>query len=131
MMSITRLALLVCMLLPGCAKHTETKTPIAAPARSPYSATLLTDSYNDGESNEFRLRLDAAPKGDDGWFFIEELKTDLATMPNPEVMWTSPNDLSVTVHTAKIDGQTRRRFGGHGRPDGSLIIKYVGDQPEQ
>ncbi len=131
MMSITRLTLFVCLLLPRCSQHSETKTLVPPPGRSPYGATLLTDSYNDGESNAFRLRLDAAPHGDDGWFFIEDLKTDLTATPNPEVKWTSPNDLIVTVHTAKIDGQTRRRFGGRSRPDGSLIIRYIGDQPVQ
>lgn len=75
--------------------------------------------------------MDAAPLGDNGWFFVDDLNTGLIISPKPDMRWTSPTDLLVTVHTTEIDGQTRRRFGGGGRPTGSLTIQYVADQPKQ
>lgn len=105
---------------------------VSRPAqKSAYSAVLTEDTYNEGESNQYHLRLDAAPAGDDGWFFKNDLDTGLIVSPKPDVRWTSPTDLLVTVHTAEIEGQTRRALGGNRHPVGSLTVHYVADQPEQ
>ena len=118
--------------LTGCSpQHEERRWRSRGIATSPYSATLTETDYNHGESNAYQLRVDASAHGDDGWFFVDDLATDLITSPKPDVRWASPNDLIVSVHTAKIEGQTRRRFGNHGRPLGSLTVRYLPDQPDQ
>ncbi len=99
--------------------------------KSAYSAMLIEDTYNAGESNEYHLRLDAAPAGDDGWFFRNDLDTGLIISPKPDLRWTSPTDLLVTVHTAEIEGQIRRALGGNRHPVGSLTVRYIADQPKQ
>jgi hypothetical protein len=100
---------------------------------SPYSATLIeeSDRFTLGSSDVYKVRIDATPRNDDGWFFRENLDTDLGETPKPELQWLSPNDLLITVHTAQIEGQRRRRFGGDGRPAGSLTVRYLADQPKQ
>jgi hypothetical protein len=121
----------ICLCLIACVQRSERKWTSRPALPSPYSATLFETNYNNGESNALRIRFDAAPREDNGWFFVDDLNTGLIVSPKPEMRWTSPNDLLVTVHTAEIDGQTRRRFAGHGRPPGSLTIRYVADQPRQ
>ncbi|PXA85443.1 hypothetical protein DMC47_37560 [Nostoc sp. 3335mG] len=134
-MAITRTALIIFLCLSGCsdAEHTETKWASRPKVPSPYSAMLIeeSDRFALGGSDTYHIRLDAAPRNDDGWFFRENLDTDLAEGPKPELSWPTANDLLVTIHTAQIDGQRRRRFGGDGRPEGSLVIRYVADQPKQ
>jgi hypothetical protein len=120
-----------CLCLTACAQKSERKWTSHPSSPSPYSATLIETDYNDGESNALRIRVDAAPRQDDGWFLIEDLNTGLVLSPKPDMRWTSPNDLIVTVHSAEIKGQTRRHFTGHGRPSGSLTIRYVVDQPRE
>ncbi len=130
-MRVVRIVPIICLGLMGCSNHTEKKWASRATGVSPYSATLIEESYNNGESNSYRVRLDTARRNDDGWFFVEDLDTDLIISPKPVLQWTSTNDLLVTVHTAEIEGQTQRRFGGDGRPVGSLIVRYLADQPKQ
>ncbi|MGR6327721.1 hypothetical protein ACU5AX_01510 [Sphingomonas sp. XXL09] len=122
-------ALSLCLV--ACVQQSERKWTTHAASPSPYSATLIETDYNNGESNALRVRVDAAPHGDNGWFFVEDLSTGLITSPQPDMRWISPNDLLVTVHTAEIEGQTRRRFAGQGRPSGSLTIRYIADQKPQ
>jgi len=127
-MTIRLIVPAICFCLSACVQQSEQKWSSHADAPSPYSATLIETDYNNGESNEFQIRIDAAPNK---WFFVEELNSGLIISPKPYLQWTSPNDLLVTVHTAQIDGQTRRRLGGYGTPPGSLTIRYVADQPRQ
>ena len=96
---------------------------------SPNRATLTEDEYNLGESNQFSLRIDAQPaNGDNGWFYEGPLEAGGAIhSPKPQLVWTSPTDLLVSVHTAELEGQTVRRFGGRGRPRGSVTIRYIAD----
>lgn len=125
--------LIVALGLSACSgpQHVERKW-ISRPAqKSAFAAMLIEDDYNAGESNEYHLRVDAVPAGDDGWFFKDDLHTGLIISPKPDLRWTSPTDLLVTVHTAEIDGQTRRRFGGNRHPAGSLTVRYIADQPKQ
>ena len=134
-MAIARIIPIIFLCLLGCSdvEHTEKKWASRPKPPSPYSATLTEESYRFtlGASDAYEIRIDAAPHNDDGWFFRKDLDTDLAEAPKPELRWTTANDLLVTVHTAQIDGQWRRRFGGDGRPTGSLIVQYVPDQPKQ
>ena len=105
---------------------------VSIPAsKSPYRATLTEDAYSLGESNQFSLRIDAQPtNGFNGWFYEGPLDAGGAIhSPRPQLVWTSPTDLLVTVHTAELEGQTIRRFGGDGRPRGSVTIRYIADGP--
>lgn len=122
--------LLVGVCLAGCAEHHDRKWFSYSEGASTYSATLTERDYNQGESNAFKIRIDAAPLNDDGWFFVEDLHTGMINSEKPDLHWTSPNDIMVVVHTAKIEGQTRRLFGGGARPAGSLTIRYLADQTE-
>ncbi len=130
-MKIARVVPAVCFFLIACVQQTERTWTSQAPSPSPYSATLVETDYNNGESNALRVRLDMVPQGSNGWFFVEDLKTGLITSPKPEMTWSSPYDLLITVHTAEIKGLTRRRFCAYGWPSGSLTIRYVADQPTQ
>jgi hypothetical protein len=134
-MAITRTAPIICLCLLGCsdAEHTETKWVSRPNAPSPYSATLIeeSDRFALGAVDVYHIRIDAAPRNDDGWFFRQNLETDLGEPPKPELRWTSASDLFVTLHTAQMDGQWRRGFGGDGRPIGSLTVRYLADQPKQ
>jgi hypothetical protein len=134
-MAISRTAPIILLCLVGCsdAEHTEAKWASRPNAPSPYSAILIeeSDRFALGGSDVYKIRIDAAPHNDDGWFFRESLDTDLAETPTPELRWITANDLLVTVHTGQIDGLRRRRFGGDGRPVGSLTVRYLADQPKQ
>ena len=134
-MAIIRTAPIIFLCLLGCSdtEHTETKWVSRPNAPSPYNATLIheSDRFALGGSDTYQIRIDAAPRNDNGWFFRENLDTDLAETPKPELRWSTANDLMVTVHTAHVDGQRRRRFGGDGRPEGSLIVQYIADQPKR
>lgn len=98
---------------------------------SPYRAMLIEDAYNHRESNEFSLRMDAAPaNGDNGWFYIDPLAAGGRILsPRPQLTWTSPTNLLVTVHTGELEGQTVGHFGGDGRPVGSETVRYIADGP--
>ena len=127
------LLILACALaVAACSpEHEKSSWQSRPPKPSPYRATLIEDAYNHGESNEFSLRIDAAPSnGDNGWFYEGPLDAGGAIhSPKPQLVWTSPTDLLVTVHTAKLEGQTVRRFGDNGRPSGSVTIRYVAEGP--
>ena len=127
------LGLLLCCSSVACAspQHKQESWQSRPASTSPYRATLTEDEYNFEESNQFTLRIDAEPlRGDNGWFYEGPLEAGGAMhSPKPQLLWTSPTDLLVTVHTAALDGQTVRRFGGNGRPKGSVTIRYIADGP--
>lgn len=129
-MKVSSTALIVACALSACSapQPVERKWISRPTQKSAYSATLIKDTYNDGESNQYHLRMDAAPACDDGWFFKDNLDTGLIISPKPDLRWTSPTDLLVTVHTGEIEGQTRRSLGRNGHPAGSLTIRYIADQ---
>lgn len=110
-------------------QHEKTSWQSRPSPTSLFRATLTEDAYNYGESNEFSLRIDASPsKSDNGWFFVGPLETGgRIHSPKPQLSWTSPADLLVTVHTGELTGQTIRRFGGNGRPSGSVTFQYIAD----
>ncbi|WP_308514363.1 hypothetical protein [Sphingomonas flavescens] len=112
-------------------QHVQQSWHLRPTAKSPYRATLTEDTYNFGESNRFSLRIDASPSnGDNGWFYEGPLEAGGAVhAPKPELVWTSSTDLLVTVHTAELEGKTVRRFGGNGRPRGSVTIRYIPHGP--
>ena len=122
--------IVVSLCVAGC--HHERTSWQSHPAKpSPYKATLTEDSYNYGDTNQFSLRIDAAAgKGGEGYFFTGPLDAGGAmSSPRPQLIWTSPTDLLVTVHTAELEGQTVRQLGDFGQPRGSLTIRYVADAP--
>lgn len=127
--------LLVLVCCSSCAiaspQHSRQSWKSSSASTSPYRATLTEDEYNLGESNQFSLRIDAQrANGDDGWFYEGPLEAGGAIhSPRPQLVWTSATDLLVTVHTAELEGQTIRRFGGSGRPKGSVTIRYIADGP--
>lgn len=110
-------------------EHEKTSWQSRPMKASPYRATLIEDAYNHRETNEFSIRIDAAAvKGTDGYFFVQPLDTGGHLLsPRPQLTWTSPTDLVVTVHTGQLDGQVVRQLGGFGEPSGSLTIHYIAD----
>lgn len=125
------LLLLLCLF--GCSpQHGQERWRYAPEPSSPYQATLIGDDFNLGESQQFSLRIDAQPAeaGDNGRFFEGPIEAGGAiNPPRPQLVWTSATDLLVTAHTKELEGQTTRRFGGNGRPRGSVTIRYVADGP--
>ena len=125
----------LCVCLTGCGGPTPAHTGkriFHPPGASPYTATLIEKQY--WMNTLFDVRIDAAdPKHgtgpeDRGWYFVEDLHNDDDTYPAPDVRWASPTELLVTMHTARIEGQVRRRFGGEdGLPLGSITVRYVRD----
>ncbi|MGY2737340.1 hypothetical protein [Sphingomonas sp. UYP23] len=132
-MKVLLLLLIAALVVSACSelRPVERKWMSRPAQKSAYSAMLIEDTYNAGESNEYHLRLDTAPAGDDGWFFKDDLDTGLIISPKPGLRWTSPTDLLVTVHTAEIEGKTRQALGGNHHPVGSLTVRYIADQPKQ
>lgn len=112
-------------------QHDRRSWPSSYGSSSPYRATLTEDEYNFGESNEFSLRIDAQRSdGDNGWFFVVSLDAGGAThSPKPQLVWTTATDLLVTVHTADLEGQTIRKFGGKNRSRGSVTVRYIAYGP--
>ncbi|WP_294338910.1 hypothetical protein [uncultured Sphingomonas sp.] len=127
-MKIVASAALAWLSLTACAQQSENRRTFRPPYPSPYTATIIETSYNFGESNSFKLRLDAASTATGGWFFVTDLATGMMYSPPPEVRWTSATDLLVVVRTATIKGEIIRSFGYVGEPAGKLTMRYIADQ---
>ena len=110
-------------------EHEKTSWKSGPLKASPYQATLVEDAYNHRDTNEFSIRIDAAAaRVGSGYFFIQPLDSGGRILsPTPQLTWTSPTDLFVTVHTGELDGQVVRQLGQFGEPRGSLTIHYIAD----
>jgi hypothetical protein len=99
---------------------------------SPFSAALEEDTYNDGDSILYTLRFEkteTSPGG--GWFVEKHLDGDSGRPKRPDLVWTSPKDLTVVVHTKAIAGRTVQSFTNPAGNDGSLTLEYRADGLEQ
>jgi hypothetical protein len=99
---------------------------------SPFSATLYEDTYNSGDSVLYSLRFEKTenrPGG--GWFVMKKLDGDDSHPKRPDLIWTTPKDLTVVVHTKGISGRTVQNFTNQSGNDGSLTFEYRADGLEQ
>jgi hypothetical protein len=99
---------------------------------SPFSATLYEDTYNSGDSIIYTMRFEKKenrPGG--GWFVKKTLDGDNGRPQRPTLIWTSPKDLTVIVHTKGITGRVVQNFASQSGNDGSLTFEYRADGLEQ
>ena len=119
------------LMLTGCGPNIETSHWVSQPSeKSPYKATVTGKTYNWGESQTFSIRIDAVPVGrDSGWFLSDDIDSGgLVRAVKPTLVWRTPTDLLVLVHTQSLSGETVRRFGEGQRPAGSLTLRYIANQ---
>jgi hypothetical protein len=86
----------------------------------------------DGDSIIYTLRFEKTenrPGG--GWFVKKELYGDDARPRRPDLVWTTPKDLTVIVHTKGITGRVLQNFTNPSGNDGSLTFEYRADGLEQ
>jgi hypothetical protein len=125
-----RLLALALLALSGCYQTERTYWSSRAVAASRYHAILYQTVYNGGETAEYQIRLQrddkqfSKPPCGDGWYIKKQLDGDLPYGDHPQLLWTSPDDLTVVVPTQKIEGQVVQRFHDVCGPDGSLTIVY-------
>jgi len=99
---------------------------------SAFHATLYEETFNDGESIIYSIRFEKNETGPvGGWFVKKELDGDNARPKRPELIWSSPKDLTVIVHTSRVEGRVVQRFFDQPGNDGSLTFDYRPDGLEQ
>lgn len=119
---------LCALVLAGCGPQHEVHRWTSQPNESSrYRATLIEDSYGYGESNQYSLRIDAAPSGrSPGYFFIQPIDSGGAIhIPRPVLTWTSPTALLVTTKTEALEGQVVRTLGSKEGQRETLTLRYI------
>ena len=130
---LRRLAgLAIAIFLAACGPTSRAQWTSKAAPSSPFSATLYEETFNDGDSIIYSLRFEKTenrPGG--GWFVKKELYGDDARPRRPDLVWTTPKDLTVIVHTKGISGRVLQNFANPSGNDGSLTFEYRADGLEQ
>jgi hypothetical protein len=125
-------ALAILLTLAACGPTGRAHWAFQGPNSSPFAVTLYEDTYNSGESIIYTVRFEKKESGPGGgWFVTKELYGDDERPKRPTIVWTSPRDLTVIVHTARIDGRVVQRFVNPSGNDGSLTFEYRADGLEQ
>jgi hypothetical protein len=124
--------LALALVLTGCGPTSRAQWTFRGAASSPFSATLYEDTFNWGDSILYTLRFEKTePRPGGGWFVKKTLDGDDARPRRPDLIWTTPKDLTVVVHTQRISGHTVQTFGNGSASDGSLTFDYRADGQEQ
>ena len=99
---------------------------------SPFSATLYEENYDSGKSIIYTLRFQKKESGPGGgWFVKKNLDGDNERGQRPSLIWTTPKDLTVIVHTKRIYGNIVQKFSDNSEDDGSLTLEYRADRLSQ
>ena len=118
--------------LVACGPTSRAQWVSQGPNSSPFFATLYEENYNSGESLIYSVRFEKKESGPaGGWFVKKELDEDSERPQKPTLVWTSPRDLTVIIHTARIDGHVVQHFVNQAGNDGSLTFEYRADGLEQ
>jgi hypothetical protein len=120
------------MILTACGPTSRAHWTSQGATSSPFSATVSEDTYNSGDSIIYTLRFEKKEdRPGEGWFVKKKLDGDSARPHRPNLIWTTPKDLTVIVHTDRITGHVVQIFGNKPGNDGSLTFDYRADGLEQ
>jgi hypothetical protein len=85
-----------------------------------YKATVFKKDCNLGESVFYSVRVDAfSPPERMAWFTTRELEADVLEPPRPpDLSWSNPRQLEITMTTTTLGGQLTEHVG-----DGLTIVR--------
>jgi hypothetical protein len=92
-----------------------------------YKATVFKKDCNLGETIFYSVRVDAfSPPERFAWFTIRELEADLQGQPRPpELIWSTPRQLEITMATRTVDGRLTESIGD----DLTIVCIFDAAQP--